>query len=182
MSSDYRVKGSSISSKFDFLRDRFGEAAEKEFMNGFVNERGLFPVLDSQWYPFALYDRINRAIASQYFSGDIRRLEQVGKFSAERVLSTTYSMYADGKDFTGFLRRAAVLHQRFYSQGKMEVSIGEDGKSATISHSGADIYSDADLHVAAGFYLGAGDLTGAKAVRCRMTRHQNGAEFKLQWS
>lgn len=182
MSSDYSVKGSSISSKFDFLRDRFGAAAEKAFKDDFVNEPGLFPVLDSQWYPFALYDRINRAIAYQYFSGDIRQLEQVGKFSAERVLSTTYSMYADGKDFVGFLKRAAVLHQRFYSQGKMEVSIGEDGKSAMILHSGADIYSDADLHVAAGFYIGAGEKTGASRLRCKMVQIPAGAQFRLSWS
>jgi hypothetical protein len=182
MSNEYAVKGSSISSKFEFVRVRFGEAAEDEFKRSFSDETGLFPVLDSKWYPFAVYDRINRAIADRYFSGSTRGLEEAGKFSAERVLSTTYSMYAEGKDFVGFLQRAAILHGRFYSQGQVTVTIGEGRTSATIQHSGADSYSDADLHVAKGFYVGAGELTGATGVQCHMVQRPDGAEFSLRWS
>jgi len=138
MSDDYRVKGSSIRSKFDFVRDRFGEAAEGQLKERF-RERGLLPVLDSVMYPFDDYDALNRAIAAEFFDGDLSRLSEAGAYSAQQVLTGVYRAFAAGKDYPGFLRRAAVLHERFYSHGGMDVELADDGKSCQILMQGAPV-------------------------------------------
>lgn len=181
MQADYKVKGSSIRSKFDFVRDRFGRAAEQELKAPFEATPGMLPFLDSSMYPFSVYDRINRAIADEFFDGDLARLREVGEYSAQKVLTTVYKAFASGKDFLGFLRRAAVLHQRFYSQGQMIVSVGAEGTSAVIELTGAPEYSEADLNVAAGFYTGAAKLLGLSDIECDFEVGADGARFDLRW-
>ncbi|NNE20363.1 MAG: hypothetical protein HKN10_18005 [Myxococcales bacterium] len=181
MSKTYQVKGSSISSKFDFVRERSGPDAENQLRARFDDEDRLFPILDSAWYPFELYDRVNRAIAELLFGGDLKRLEEVGIFSAERVLRTVYKSFAQGKDYVAFLKRAAILHQRFYDAGKMEVVLGEDGHSAQVVHSGAPVYAEADLYIASGFYRGAGRELGLSDVRSKFRLTEDGAHFDLDW-
>lgn len=49
VSDDYQVKGSSISSKFDFVRERSGPAEESRLRELFSDDDRLFPILDSAW-------------------------------------------------------------------------------------------------------------------------------------
>ena len=178
---EYRVRGSSISSKFEFVRVRFGTEAELQLKEQFADHEQLFPILDSSWYPFELYDEINRAIADRFFDGELSGLVEVGSYSAEKVLTSVYKAFAEGKDFVGFLLRAALLHERFYSQSQMDVTLGEDGVSAEILLRDAPTHSEADLHMAAGFYAGAAKLLGVKGYRDEYNLIQDGAHFQLRW-
>lgn len=178
----YRVKGSSITSKLDFVREQLGPSAEDQLRQRLAGHREHFPVLDSAWYPFDLYDTVNREIAEIFFDGQLRRLEEVGMYSAEKVLSSVYRSFAQGKDYIGFLRRAAILHSRFYDAGTMEVVLGDDGVSAEVIHRGAPVYSEADLFVASGFYRGAGKAVGLDDVRSEFRITPDGAHFRLEWS
>ena len=181
VSEEYRVRGSSISSKFEFVRDRFGTEAELQLKEAFADRERLFPILDSSWYPFELYDEINRAIADRFFDGKFSGLIEVGSYSAEKVLTSVYKAFAEGKDFVGFLLRAALLHERFYSQSQMDVTLGEDGVSAEILLRDAPMYSEADLHIAAGFYAGAAKLLGLSSFRHEYSLTKDGAHFQLRW-
>lgn len=181
MPEEYRVRGSSIRSKFSFVRERFGSAAELQLKEDFASNERLFPILDSSWYPFELYDQINRAIADRFFGGQLSGLVEVGSYSAEKVLTSVYKAFTQGKDFSGFLLRAALLHERFYSQSHMDVILGEDGHSAEILLRDAPTYSEADLHIAAGFYAGAAKLLGLENIRHEHTLMKDGAHFQLRW-
>ncbi len=180
MNQEFQVKGSSLSSKFDFVRERFGPDAEAEFKDRFAGQC-RFPILDSAWYPFTLYEEILDEIADRYFDGDRTRLQEVGRYSAEKVLTTIYQAYALGKDFPGFLDRIATLHERFYSQGRMRVELGEDGRSCAIRIVDAPAYSAADLNVAAGFYLGAAQVLGARDPTCSYHQERDGVRFDVRW-
>ena len=182
MGDEYRVKGSSINSKFEFVRERLGGAAEGRLIDRLRDFENHFPILDSAWYPFTIYDQINRAIAELFFDGDLERLKEVGMFSAESVLNSVYKSFAQGKDYVGFLRRAAILHGRFYDAGKMEVILGDDGRSAEVVHTDAPVYSEADLHVASGFYIGAGRSLGLDDVRSEFRMTPTGVRFRLRWT
>jgi hypothetical protein len=153
MSSNYLVKGSSISSKFEFVRQHSGRAAEDLLRKQFTDQDRLFPILDSAWYPFELYDRVNRTIARLFFGGDLSSLEEVGIFSAERVLNTVYKSFI----------------------------IGDDGHSAEIIHSGAPNCAEADLYIASGFYRGAGRALGLDDVHSEFRLTADGAQFQLEW-
>ncbi len=182
MADDYLVKGSSIRSKFEFVRERFGRAAERELREEFEPQAGAMPFLDSSMYPFEIYDEINRAIAARFYDGDLERLREVGEFSARKVLTGVYRAFAAGRDFPRFLERAAVLHERFYRPGRMLVELGDDEASARVRLTDAPVYSEADLHIAAGFYLGAARLLGLENAFCDFHLKPDGAHFDLSWA
>lgn len=182
MEPDYKVKGSTIRSKFKFVRDRFGREAEQKLREDLSDHPDLFPLLDSSWYSFALYDQINRTIAQRFFGGNLEALKEVGAFSAEAALTTVYRAYVANRNYLGFLRRIERLHENLYSEGSMRVKVGDDGTSTEIIQFGAPMYSDADLHVAAGFYEGAGQLFGHDDISCSFSKRASGARFELRWS
>ena len=177
----FSVKGSSIRSKLDFVRETFGATAERELRESLRRQADLGTILDSSLYPFDLYDRILVAIADRFYDGDASRLEEVGAYSAHQSLTTIYRAFAQGKDFLGFLSRISLLHERFYTEGKMEVEVAPDRRGARIRLSGAPRYSDADLFVAGGFYVGAGKLLGLDHIDYDLARSEQGATFHLQW-
>lgn len=177
----FSVKGSSISSKFDFVRESFGASAERELRENLRGTADLGTILDSSLYPFDLYDRILRAMADRFYDGDLSRLEEVGAYSAEKSLTTIYRAFTDGKDFLGFLSRIGLLHERFYTEGRMDVEVAENQQSARILLSGAPVYSDADLFVAGGFYIGAGRLLGLDSINYTLSRSEKEALFHLTW-
>ncbi len=125
---------------------------------------------------------LNRAIADRFYGGELAKLEEVGAYSAGKVLTSVYKAFAAGRDYAGFLRRAAILHERFYNLGKMIVTLGEDGRSAVVHLAEAPAYSEADLYVAAGFYAGAGRLLGLEGFEYELRLEEDGAHFDLRWT
>ncbi len=179
MNQEYRIKGSSIRCKLDFVRERYGAEAEQALRNRF--DRKLFPILDSSWYPFSFYEALVKVIVDEHLGGDMTRLREVGVYSAEKVLTSVYKLFTVGQDFVGFLKRAEALHGTCYNQGGMKVAVAEDRKSCQI-HLTAPTFAEADLHIAAGFYAGAGKLLGEHNVSCTFVHNHDGAHFQLRWT
>ncbi len=178
--SDYKVKGSSINSKLDFVREEFGETGVERVKTEFESE-GAFPVLDSAWYDFSLYDRVNRKIAEMFYGSNLKKLMVVGEHSAVKVLTTVYKAYVHGNDFEKFLARMSSLHNRFYNLGKMDITILEGGQSCEIVLSEAPEYSEADLFIAAGFYQGAAEVCGKNNIRTDFEMKGDKAHFVMKW-
>ena len=176
--SSYGVKGSSIQSKLQYVREAFGEKAEERLRSSHPDLGRA--VLKGSWYPFELYDQLLQTIATNHFGGFLQRLEAVGEHSAEVALSTTYKAFAVAKDLPGLVRRLSTLHGMYYDKGSMR--LGDFGDShLTVVLSGAPVYSKADLHVASGFYVGAAKVIGMKGVRSTINLGDDGAEIKLRW-
>lgn len=176
---EYLVKGSSLRTKFDFVRAHFGDDAARNLAVEFAAEIGVVP-LDSKWYPFDTFVRLLQAIVGRYFGGETERLLEVGEDSASRSLSSTYSAFAL-RDFPQFLERIASLHGRFYNQGSMAVRRANGGNSCEIVLSQAPSYPLEDLLVAQGFYVGAAKHFGLENVRCRRSVAGRIATFRLEW-
>lgn len=177
---EYQVKGSSLTTKLGFVRERAGVEVEQSLRKELRSE-GLFLILDSDWYPYRLFDRLNILVAEACLGGDLRRLTEVGRHSARKVLGSTYGVYSSGGSFESFLNKVASLHDRFYSHGEMRHRLGADGRSCTIYLEGAPEYSDSDLYVACGFYAGAAERFGLEGVEHRFERSGEGARLLLAW-
>lgn len=178
---EYRVKGSSLTTKLDFVRERAGVEVERGLRKELRSE-GLFLILESDWYSYRLFDRLNILVANACFGGDLRRLAEVGRHSARKVLGSTYGVYSGGGSFEGFLSKVAGLHDRFYSHGEMRHRLGADGRSCTVLLEGAPEYSDSDLYVACGFYAGAAERFGLEGVEHRFERSGGGAHLLISWT
>jgi hypothetical protein len=179
MVEQYQVKGSSIRTKFDFVRETHGTGVAASFERQF--DQNHFPVLDSNWYPFSFNRAVNTALVEQFLGGDVSRLREVGSFSANRVLTSVYKLFASGKDFVDFLKRAEMLHATCYNKGGMKVVVADDRHSCTISLT-APSFADEDLHIASGFYIGAAELLGASNVTCESSLDNGTATLAMSWS
>lgn len=178
--SEQQVKGSTIRSKLVFVRERFGDGAERE-LKMLLEAAGYKQILEGAWYPFAVYDQVLRHIAERHFAGDLRRLSEVGIFSAQTALTTTYDVFAGRRDFTQFLQRLSTLHGRFYSVGEIVVELSNAPDACKIRMRGAAPYSEADLHNATGFYVGAAQLMGLEHARCRFEPAGEEIFFHIAW-
>ncbi|MCH9649169.1 MAG: hypothetical protein K0U98_13095 [Deltaproteobacteria bacterium] len=180
MAEEYRIKGSSIRGKLDYIRESFGEDAEFE-VKELLSNLGVVLILESDWYDHRIYENLNQFLAQRFFKGDISKLVDVGIFSANRALSSTYRAYLERGDFVRFLQRLASLHSRFFSHGDMEVLTAPDEKSCQIHLSGAPSYPKADMQIAVGFYIGAGHAFGLEKIEHQVQHRFGGVRFLLQW-
>jgi len=179
MDGGYQVKGSTIKSKLAFVADRFGAAARDELTEP-LRARGLLPILDGSWYPFDLYVEVLRAIADRFYGGDRARLEEIGAYSAEKALTTTYRAFATGKGFFDFLDRLALLHGQFYNLGEMRVERRDAERACDIVLTGAPTYPQEDVYIASGFYAGAGRYLGFTDVVVEIRREGAGVRFLVR--
>jgi hypothetical protein len=180
---EYQVKGSTINSKFDFVRLEFGVEAEQRLEAQLEQQTGAKrPFLDSTWYPFKTYVAILRLIARNHYRGDLSKLAAIGAGSADVTFAGTYRAFVRGDDFLRFLRRMPQLHTQFYSQGRIDVELLDDRRGCSIRHRGKDTYDEADLYVAQGFYQRAAELHGLDVIDCAFTLTLEGAEFQLRWA
>jgi hypothetical protein len=181
MPQEYLVKGIAIRTKFEYVRDHHGVAADESFRAAFTHHKGLMPLLDSSWYPFAVYDEVIRAIAAKFFSGQLAGLREVGAASAEKALTTVYKSFARSGDVAGFFERIGSLYSTYYNVGLMKAQMSAAGSGCTLLLSGAPQYSPADLEVSAGFFLGACKLLGKPQARCSIHSAKEGVHYDLKW-
>ena len=178
-SGELQVKGSSLSSKLLFVQDVFGPEAHQELRSALADWEGR-QILDGSWYPFELYDKLLRFIAERHYQGDLSRLVEVGIYSAESSLKTTYQVYTL-RDFFYLLDRLGTLHSRFYSIGELENSVDTDQRQCRIRLHGAPYYREPDLYVASGFYIGAARMMGLGGVECDFRMVGSEVVFDLRW-
>lgn len=176
---DYRVKGSSVLSKIDFVSERWG-ADTAATMRKQVEAKIGGPLMATGWVPYRIFTEVLDGIARERFGGRIDRLRELGRDSAEKALGGTYRVYARGEDFRDFLAGLSRLHGTFYDQGGM--TIEDSGERACrIVLSGAPHYERSDMEVAAGFYLGAAEHFGHPLQACSIDLRRDRAEFELRW-
>jgi hypothetical protein len=181
MSDVYSVKGSTIRMKFEFVRDRFGPEAEAAMRARFRNRMELEALLDTSWVPFTLYEEINQYIARAHYGGDLTRLREVGAYSADRGLQSIYKIWVSGKAFLDFLRQMTEYNRTLYNAGDLDVSVGEDQTSATLSFRNAPQYSQAELHTSTGFFVGSAKVMGLADVTHEAKLVPKGMEITLRW-
>ena len=175
----YQVKGSTIRSKLEFAAERCGSEA-RENLAAYLSAQAHPTILDAEWYSFSLYDGLLRKLAADFLGDDLSRLQEVGIYSAEKALTTTYEAFAARRDFPLFLKKISTLHNRFYSTGTLVVvDSGEDFCELEIRD--APIISRADVYLAAGFYIGAARLMGHDRAQVAFEVYSSRVHFRVAW-
>ncbi len=173
-----QVKGGSLRTKVEFVRDTFGPDAEKKIVQ-LLKDLEIYPILEANWYDFDFFDKVLCFIADEFLDGDRSRLEEIGKYSAHRSLTGVYQSFKQA-DFTHFLkRRLPNLHSRYYSTGRIEVlQITERGCLIQLI---SETLRESDLYVASGFYQGTAETMGHSGVSCKFEVREGRAQFLLLW-
>lgn len=176
----YMVKGSSLLSKIDFVRERFKSGAADKLAQDLAGWLGRVP-LATQWYPFSIYEQLLKAIADRFFGGDLSRLREIGTFSAASALGGSYQAFST-KDFRKLVSRLTRLHSLFYTSGRLEVEFRPDGLGCEIRQFEVPRASAADDYLARGFYEACASTCGLVGVSTETLVRPGGSVFRLRWT
>jgi hypothetical protein len=116
------VKGSAITSRVRYVRDRFGESALRrlkvELSDGHrVALEGK--VLPHAWVPYDLFIALNTKIDTLFGKGDLGLCREMGRYSAEVNLPTLYRIFYKLGTPMFIFSKAARLWQVHYDSGSL---------------------------------------------------------------
>lgn len=180
------VKGSAITARIRFVRDRFGEQAYRRLKAALPEEdRATIDarVLPHSWVPFGLFVDINEKADELFGRGDLGLCREMGRYSAEVNLPTLYRIFYRFGTPSFIIRKAARLWDVHYSSGRLEVDSEPDGVRLRIE--GFATPHRAHCLSVLGWAERSAELSGADIVyseeeRCR-TRGDDVCEIVARW-
>ena len=163
-----RVKGSAVTSRVRFLRERGGEGALRAVLATLSAtsrahiERGILP---HAWVPFELFVELNVAADEHLGKGDLALCREMGRYGAKVNLPTLYRIFYRLGSLPFILRKAARLWEVHYDSGRLEVELGEHEATLTI----AEFATPHRAHCLSvlGWAEAAGELSGVKILEAR---------------
>lgn len=180
------VKGGALLSRLHFVREQKGEEAVARVLARLSgpDREACGQILTSGWYPFALNQHVDEAIAEELGLGD-KVFVMIGEKSAAHNLTNAHKAFVLGRDPHGLLRRAAQIYQMYYDTGhRTYESLGE--KKAVLRTHDSHTFSKHDCLTVVGWHRKAIEMCGGTNVRVHETscRASGGAvcEYVCEWN
>jgi hypothetical protein len=126
------VKGSAVSARTRFVRERFGDAGLARLLDVLEPdhrariERGL---LAHDWVPFDLFVAVNVEADRLFGKGDLALALEMGRYAAEVNLPTLYKIFYRFGSPLYIFQKAARLWEVHYDSGKL-IPVAEGQKAA----------------------------------------------------
>lgn len=182
-----QVKGSAITSRIRFVRERGGSEQVlrqvKERLSPASRDRLDQGVLPHAWVPFSLFVELNEAADAVLGDGDLALCREMGAYGARVTLPTLYRIFLRFGSVPFILRKASRLWEVHYDSGALDVDAHEDWAYLTIR----DFETPHRTHCLSvlGWAEGAGALTGATMTEaaeeaCRLDG-ADACRFVLRW-
>jgi hypothetical protein len=182
-----QVKGSAITSRVRYVRDRFGESAIRQVKIALGDKHRSAlegKVLPHAWVPYELFIALNTEIDRLFGKGDLALCREMGRYSAEVNLPTLYRIFYRLGTPMFIFSKAARLWQVHYDSGEMvPVQDGEDCVRLRIQ--GFDEPHRAHCLSVLGWAEQSVEISGAEVYdareeKCR-TRGDEVCELVLRW-
>jgi hypothetical protein len=176
----YRIRGGSIRTKCVYVIDHFGAEAAQA-LSSRIEMALQKRLLDTEWYPFALFERVLITLAKDHLGGDLRRIEEVGEYMARLAILGPY-LDSGTKDFQQLFQRLARVRPRYYSHGWVDVEMHANGLRCDLQHRDVPRLSTADDYLTRGFYTACARGCGLEGVSCEVVQQAGGSAFSLRWA
>jgi uncharacterized protein (TIGR02265 family) len=180
------VKGGAIKARLDLVRERGGDAAVERVLARLpeADRQACAHVMTGMWYPFAMNERLDEAVAAELGIGEQAFL-LIGEKSATQNLGAAHRAFIVDRDAHGLLRRAAQIYQMYYDTGRRTYEKLGDTKAQLTTWESAT-FSKHDCLTVVGWHRKAIEMCGGKNVRVTETQcRANGAsvcEYVCEWS
>jgi uncharacterized protein (TIGR02265 family) len=181
-----KVKGGSLQSRLEFVREHRGEEGVQHVLARLseADREACGYLLTGAWYPFDLSQRVDEAIAVEMAMGE-RVFLLMGEKSAEHNLTKSHRAFVTDKDPHGLLKRAAQIYQAYYDSGTRNYDRLDERKARITTHD-STTYSRHDCLTVVGWHRKAIEMCGGTNVQVVETRcRANGApvcEYECAWS
>lgn len=178
------VKGGKLSSKLAFVKEVYGEEMVGKVIDSMSADEkaSLKMILDSAWYPIALYDRLLIAVCDVAAGGDEAIYTRIGKHSAELAFTTTYRVFR-GKNPVDLVKKMSSMHAMRNDPAEMKVvSQSETHCTVRISKPKSTVTL---CKVSRAFFVRAVELCDGMSVRVLEARcsakGDSYCEFNINW-
>ena len=126
-----QVKGSAITARIRFVRERFGESGYRRVHDALSPEhRALLDarVLPHAWVPYDFFIALNVEIDRMFGAGDLASCVEMGRFAADVNLPTLYRIFYKLGSPLYIMQKAAKVWAVHYDSGELQAA--EDGPNA----------------------------------------------------
>src|SRR5689334_3017500 len=126
-----KTKGVGFANVRTFVEERFGPAGWDRVLSELVvsDRRELEAILPVGWYSLPLYARLIRAVDQVHGYGDLSLVVKLGRFEAERDLTTIHRIFLRLASPAFMLEKTADYWRRFHDTGHWVVK--RDGNRVT---------------------------------------------------
>lgn len=182
-----KIKGVVVQARREFVEKNFPagswervlaalEPADREVVNGIL--------FASQWFPFDVGTRLDKAIVDVLGGGDMRTFEAIGAQSAKKNLAEAHQGFLTPGDPQLFMKRTEAIYRFYYDTGHRTYE--ETGpNSGVMTTYEAETFSAVDCLTVIGWYKEALRMCGAKNVDIveEECRARGGAfcRYRVQW-
>lgn len=181
------VKGSAVTSRIRYVRERYGEAAYRRLRDALSAEnRELLDarVMPHAWVPYGLFIEVNVEADRMFGKGDLALCFEMAKYGAEVNLPTLYRIFYRLNTPQFIFKKAARLWEVHYSSGRL-VPGDEGPTSVVIRIEGFESPHPAHCLSVLGWAVRSVELSGAAVTsyaeeRCR-TRGDDACEMRVTW-
>lgn len=126
-----QVKGSAITGRIRFVRERFGEPGYRRVRDALAAEHRAAldaRVLPHAWVPYELFIAFNVEVDRTFGAGDLAMCVEMGRYGAEVNLPTLYRIFYRLGSPLFIMQKAAKLWQVHYDSGELHAI--EEGPAA----------------------------------------------------
>lgn len=182
-----QVKGSAITTRTRYVREKYGERGYRRLRDALTPEHAAMidgKVLPHAWVPYSLFIDVNVKADELFGKGDLELCYEMGRYGAELNLPTIYKIFYRLNTPQFIFNKAARLWELHYDSGRL-VPVDDGGKSMRIR-----IEDFAEPHQAhclsvLGWAERSVELSGATIIersedQCR-TRGAEACEMTLRW-
>ena len=184
--SDGEIKGTVLQSRLLLARHRLGAAGVERVLRRLPpDDRTVLKgvVMPIAWYPFALNERLDQAIATELGQGQLG-FRALGAQSAEDNLGETHRVYMRSRDPHGLLKHTAQIYGLYYKTGYRTYEWVGTTKAVLRTFESRS-YSATDCLTVVGWHEKAIEMCGGAAprveeIRCR-AREGDRCEYACEW-
>ena len=181
-----KVKGGALLSRLTFVKEQRGDEGVQRVLARLpeADRTACTPILTGGWYPFALNQRLDEAIAAEMGMGEDVFLV-IGEKSAEHNLTGAHRAMLTPGDPHGLLRRTPQIYQMYYDTGRRTYEKVADNKAILRTYD-APTFSRHDCLTVVGWHRKAIEMCGGSKVRVSETKcRADGAEvceYVCEWA
>jgi uncharacterized protein (TIGR02265 family) len=181
-----QIKGAILKARLGFVEQHWGKAGLEKVVVSLPEEdqRTLRTLLTVKWYPFAVGERLDKAIVDVLGEGRTEVFERLGAASADSNLSTVHKQFLPPGRPHVFLGKAPQIYGFYYETGRRTYEqTGES--SGVLTTYEAETFSAPDCLSVIGWYKRALELCGVQNVsihedECR-ARGGQVCRYQVRW-
>jgi uncharacterized protein (TIGR02265 family) len=183
---DGEIKGTVLQSRLALVERRMGPAGRERVLARLpVDDRRVLTgvVVPIAWYPFAVNERLDQAIAAELGQGQ-HAFRALGAQSATDNLDETHRVYMRSHDPHGLLKHTAQIYSAYYKTGYRTYEWVSPTKAVLRTFESRS-FSAADCLTVVGWHEKAIEMCGGagphvEEVRCR-ARAEDRCEYVCEW-